>query len=409
MQRLPVWNFERLLERTQLFANLSSVEEVKDFMLKFKQVLDYIITSTVKLPNFSVSENFRSSVQITLNSQNWEEVESLIIPIALAFLGRAAVYYEAFVILAVLLLSRVYHYLISLVDRGGRKTYSSGSLDFRCIYIPIVLFQGAYIWIKFREVAPESNQRPSRGLYRQSRVNELGERVYYGNFEPRFKPVGSNNYISVGGYEQEEDAKACYQILAFWFSEDARLGELPLEDGTTYHIPTQIKEQGDLDLEQRREWAKRAKAEFGLYKLVKLNSKPVHPTGDALPPDLPECLDVDARVIVPGGSIGVQADDPYPFQLWNQGGDSVRSESPSSYNLNVAPGTEGMQHHTFNDTPRDGVGGDEFNFTTWFESIARSQPEAATNIATIGTGESNEQPLEPQRPGSPLQDNQAND
>lgn len=63
-QRLPVWNYEWRFERTQLFANLSSVEEVKDLMLKFKQILDYIITSTVELPNFSVSENFRSSVQM---------------------------------------------------------------------------------------------------------------------------------------------------------------------------------------------------------------------------------------------------------------------------------------------------------------------------------------------------------
>ena len=257
-------------------------------------------------------------------------------------------------------------------------------------------------------VAPESNQRPSPGLYRKSRVNELGERVYYGNFEPRFKPVGSNNYISVGGYEQEEDAKACYQILAFWFGEDARLGELPLEDGTSYHIPTQRKEQGDLDIQQRREWAKRAKDEFGLYKFMKLNSKPVHPTGDALPPVLPESLDVGARVIVQSGRSGLQADDPHPFQLSDQGGDLVRPVSPSNYILNVAPGTEGMQHQTFNDTPSDGVGGDEFNFTAP-ESNARSQPEAATYIATIGPGESNEQPLEPQRPGTPLQGNQAND
>ena len=404
-QRPSGWNFDWRLERAQLFTNLSSVEEVKDLMLKSKQVLDYIITSTMTFPNFSVSENFRLSVQNALNWQNWEEVDSLILPIALAFLGRAAVYFDAFVILAVLLLSRVYQYLIGLVDRGGGKLYSSGSLEFRSIYISIVLFLGAYIWIKFRDVAPESNQHPSPGLYRKSRM-KLGERVYYGNFEPRFKPLGSNNYISVGGYEQEEDAKACYQILAFWFGEDARLGELPLPDGTTYHIPTKIKEQGDLDLEQRKEWAKRAKDEFGLYKIVKDNSKPVHLTGDALPPDHPECLDVGASFFVPSGSNGVQADDAHPFQFCDQGGDLVPPVSSSNYSLNVAPGTEGMQY--LNDTPSDGVGGDEFNFIPP-ESIARSQPEAATNIATIGTGESSEQPLEPQHPETWLQENQAND
>jgi len=84
--------------RTDLFANITSVEELKYLMLKFKQVLDYIIILKSKPPNFSVSDNFRLSVQNALNSQDWEEVESLIIPIALGFLGRAAVYYAALVI-----------------------------------------------------------------------------------------------------------------------------------------------------------------------------------------------------------------------------------------------------------------------------------------------------------------------
>ena len=102
-------------------------------------------------------------MQNALNSQDWEEVESLIIPIALGFLGRAGVCYAALVIAALLFLSRLHQYSIRLLDRGGGKVYSSGSLDFRSIYISIVLFQGAYIWIKFREVAPESNQHPSPG------------------------------------------------------------------------------------------------------------------------------------------------------------------------------------------------------------------------------------------------------
>ena len=79
--------------------------------------------------------------------------------------------------------------------------------------------------------APESDQRPPKGWRRKSIKNTLGERVYYGKFEPRFKPPGSKNYISVGGYEKEEDAKACYQILAFWFGKKGARGELPLGDG----------------------------------------------------------------------------------------------------------------------------------------------------------------------------------
>ena len=89
------------------------------------------------------------------------------------------------------------------------------------------------------------------------------------------------------------------------------------------------------------------------------------------------------------------------------GGDLVRSASPSNV-LNVVPGTEGMSHDTLNATPSGGVGGEAFNFNPP-ESIARPQPEAAANIAASGTGESNEQPLQPQRPETRLQENQAID
>jgi len=259
-------------------------------------------------------------------------------------------------------------------------------------------------------VAPESNQRPSPGLYRKSRMNTLGERVFYGKFEPRFKPLGSNNYIVVGCYKKEEDAKACYQILAFLYGKEGARGELPLEDGTTYTIAPVPEEAKCLGQDEKKEWAKkRVKEVLAEYQLLRCDWNPeAHRTANAFPPVLPESPDAGARVIVPGGSIGVQADDAHPLQLGNQGGDLVPSTSPSNYSSNVALRTEGMQHHTFNDTPSDGVGGDEFNFTAP-ESIARSQPEAETNIATIRTGESNEQPLQPQRPGTPLQGNQAND
>ena len=293
--------------RIELFANITSVEELKCLMWKFKQVLDYIFIPKIKLPNFSVSENFRSSVLNALNSQDWEEVESLVIPIALGFLGRARVYYDALVIAAIfLLLSRVYQYSIRLLDRGGGKIYSSGSLEFRSIYISIVLFQGAYIWIKFRDVAPESNQRPSPGLYRKSRKIELGERVYYGNFEPRFKPLGSKNYISVGCYEQEEDALACYQMLAFWYGKQGAQGQLPLGDGSTYPIPGMPEEIQRLDPEEKKEWAKaRVKEVLTEYQFFQsLFSPEAHPTGNALPPGRPESLDVGARVIVQVVALG---------------------------------------------------------------------------------------------------------
>ena len=89
------------------------------------------------------------------------------------------------------------------------------------------------------------------------------------------------------------------------------------------------------------------------------------------------------------------------------GGDLVRSASPSNV-LNVVPGTEGMSHDTLNDTPSRGVGGEAFNLNPP-ESIARPQPEAAANIAASGTGEDNEQPLQPQRPETRLQEYRAID
>ena len=394
--------------RTELFANITSMEELKCLMLKFKQVLAYIFKPKAKLPNFSVADTFRLSVQNALNSQDWEEVESLIIPIALGFLGRAGVYYAALVIAALLFLSRLYQYSIGLLDRGGGKTYSSGSLDFRSIYIPIVLFQGAYIWIKFRDVAPESDQPPPKGLRRRYR-EESGKKVYYGNFEPLFKPPGSDNYIYIGCYEKEEDAKACRQIYAFWYDKKGARGELPLGDEFTYPIPAMPEQTQRLGLKEKKEWAKEeVKKILADYQPQRRFFNPApNETANAFPPVLPESPDAGARLIVPGGSSGVQADDTHPFQLGNQGGDLVPSTSPSN-SLNVAQGTEWMQHHTFSDTPIDSAGGDQFILTPP-ETIARSQPEAATNISTIGTGESNEQPLEPQRPGSPLQENQAND
>ena len=379
--------------RTELFANITSVEELKYFMLKFKQVLDYIFIPETELPNFSVSDTFRLSVQNALNSQDWEEVESLIIPIALGFLGRARVYYDALVMAALLFLSRIYQYWIGLLDRGGGKIYSSGSLEFRSIYISIVLFQGAYIWIKFRDVAPESNQRPSPGLVRKYFTNELGEKVYYGKFEPRFKPPGSKKYIYVGRYEEEKEAKACNQIFAFLYGKQGAQGELPLGDGFTYPIPGMPEEMQRLGPEEKKKWAKeKVKDVLSDYQILqKFLSREAHPTGNPLPPDLPECLDVSARTFVPSGSIGVQADEAHPYQLCNEGGD-------------LGP-EEGWTLSGHIRTPSGYVGGDESNPTPH----AISQPEVATNIATSATGESIEQPLESQRPETRLQGNQAND
>lgn len=132
-----------------------------------------------------------------------------------------------------------------------------------------MLFQGSYVWIKFRDVAPLSQQKPSQELYRKCKVNEVGVKVYRGNYEPRFKPFGSKNYISVGSYEQEEDAKITYHILAFLFGKKDVQGELPLVGSSTYLIPRMTEEDQDPNAERKKEWVKdKAKAVFEEYKRV---------------------------------------------------------------------------------------------------------------------------------------------
>ena len=58
----------------------------------------------------------------------------------------------AVVVVAVVLLSYVYLYLTGCGGWGCSRAVSSGSLDYRDTYIAIVLFRGAYVWIKFRDV-----------------------------------------------------------------------------------------------------------------------------------------------------------------------------------------------------------------------------------------------------------------
>ena len=57
------------------------------------------------------------------------------------------------ILVSAVVLSIVYQYLVGYVDRGGTKTYNPGSLEFRATYVSLLLFQGAYVLIKFRVVA----------------------------------------------------------------------------------------------------------------------------------------------------------------------------------------------------------------------------------------------------------------
>ena len=411
--------------REEFFANLGSLEELKDFILKTKRVLHFIVgdTSTqstktsLEFLNLFVSEEYRLSILNAMDSQDWDKVESLVMPVVAAFPGRA-ILYHAFIILAVFHLSMVYQYLIGHVDRGGGKTYSSSSLEFRNIYISIVLFLGAYVWIKSRDdVVPPSQHKPSKGIRRKSRETESGAKEYFGPFEPRFKPSHAENYISVGSFEDEEEARAMYQILAFFFGKNE--GELPLRNGGTYVIPrmTEHDEEQCRDPKEKRKWVKdKAKAVLEEYigelinSMLRYDSDHSQPTGDIPPLDCPDAnagfggmdssgvqaaeahptVQLDNQFIDMDSS-GVQSAEAHPtFQLDNQGNDEV-PVSLSNLSPNVGPvQTAGMQDQVAND-PWSG------------HTVGRDASQHVTQ-----PGLSGEQYLEPQLQQGSLLETQAN-
>jgi hypothetical protein len=109
----------------------------------------------------------------------------------------------AVVVAAVVLLSYVYLYLTGCGGRDGSRAVSSGSLDYRDTYIAIVLFRGAYVWIKFRDVASTR----SKGV----------RRVPTGKYELRFKPHRENGEkidpIHIGRFDSQADADIVYRMI----------------------------------------------------------------------------------------------------------------------------------------------------------------------------------------------------
>jgi hypothetical protein len=235
-------------------------------------------------------------------------------------------------------------------------------------------------------------------------MNELGVKVYCGNFEPRFKPPCSKNYISVGSYEDEQDAKNIYQILAFYYGKDVP-SELPLPFGDPFHVPPMNEEEQRLSPEEKKKWAKgKVKAVYEDYKREESaawDSLLDQPTGDlpntVLP--LPEFADASAGVVGRMDSIGIQGDEAHPFQLGSQGDNPGPDISPSNCSPNIGPVTQGMQEHMANNTLSGHVGGGASQLTL---------PETATNIPANGAGAPGEQPIGAQFQLGSLQENQAN-
>jgi hypothetical protein len=199
------------------------------------------------------------------------------------------------VVSAVVLLYVVYQYLMGCLNRRGTKSYSSGSLDFRDIYVSIVLFQGAYVWIKFRQAARSGClKRKScetqdvqvrdgsdlEGVYVRAMKEKSGTVTHY-KYEPRFKPPREKlesgttlkfNCLSLGQYNTPGEAKIVRQIAAFYYGKDE--GWVVLEDGSSFSIPPMSEPEKCFSGVDKAKWVTwKAKKVFEDLRVEKVKSK----------------------------------------------------------------------------------------------------------------------------------------
>jgi hypothetical protein len=153
------------------------------------------------------------------------------------------------------------------VDRGGTKTYNPGSLEFRATYVSLLLFQGAYVWIKFRDVA-------KRTVSVRHKVDGSGNRVPIGRWLPLFKPHREKDRVTgkslqfdnlrLGGYDTHQDAKVVCQIAGFYYGRDE--GRVELEDGFRYDIPPMSEQERGLSgMQKWNRVSDKAKEVFRLF------------------------------------------------------------------------------------------------------------------------------------------------
>jgi hypothetical protein len=135
----------------------------------------------------------------------FDEIEETLAPLADEVREAYAV-----VVAAVVLLSYVYLYLTGCGGWHGSRAVSSGSLDYRDTYIAIVLFRGAYVWIKFRDVASTK----SKGV----------KLVTNGKYQLRFKPHRENgeefDWIYIGRFDSQADADIVYRMIISCYGKD---------------------------------------------------------------------------------------------------------------------------------------------------------------------------------------------
>ena len=96
-------------------------------------------------------------------------------------------------------------------EKHGSKVYSCSSLDFRAIYI--VLFVGAYLWIKFREVAPKR-------VHSKTLVDKQGgtKVVYEARLKPPLWNVKKMPRLDLGWFATLQKAHNKFFIVAFYYN-----------------------------------------------------------------------------------------------------------------------------------------------------------------------------------------------
>ncbi|KAG0561429.1 hypothetical protein KC19_9G064300 [Ceratodon purpureus] len=226
----------------------------------------------------------KSGTTVNINEQ-LQYLESLLALFPKSVCSELEQVFGAMLVSALVLLYCVSQYLMGYADRGRSKTYSSGSLDFRDIYVSIVLFQGAYVWIKFRQaarfgcnlkrkscetpdVAVRDDEPGVKGVYRRPGTKK---------YEPRLKPPREKldsgpvilNHLSLGQYDTSGEAEIVYQVAAFYYGKgEARVA---LEDGSFFSIPPMSEEAKCLTGMDKARWVTcKAKEIFKILKMGKL-------------------------------------------------------------------------------------------------------------------------------------------
>ncbi|KAG0606862.1 hypothetical protein M758_9G174100 [Ceratodon purpureus] len=218
----------------------------------------------------------KSGTTVNINEQ-LQYLESLLVLFPKSVCSELEQVFGAMLVSALVLLYCVSQYLMGYADRGRSKTYSSGSLDFRDIYVSIVLFQGAYVWIKFRQAARSGcHKRKSceaqdvaaraesglKGIYPRPVKDKAGTITHY-KYEPRFKPPRKKldsgtlqfDYLYLGSYDTPAEAKIVYQIAAFFYGKGE--GCVALENDSFYFIPPMSEEAKCLTGKDKAKWVTR--------------------------------------------------------------------------------------------------------------------------------------------------------